>query len=389
MKYNLRQEIERRKKDEDTVFAVLGPEFRLRRLRLKKALKFVSYRLCSISYVSKIESSSIRPTPVYLNEISSRLGMDMKDVDGLLKLKDALLVAVNSVLTNDYSELKEIVSGEEKYLNYRYKLLQFFYDISINNLDVARDEYLELSKIARSMTHLDFKVFIIASVMYLYKTGSILEAYDLIYDLSQIELSKELMCITHLYLFYTSNALLKPETINYYNTLKEELLLIGSYNLLDEINYYYAIYYLKAGSPKYALEIINTIKDNKKRESIKFLGNYLLGKAISTFKRKDLYGFAKCFYDYKFSKDYLEKDIEEINQSYYQIDFSMLIFKYLMIPTPKGRTTFVSVTASREITLNEDEFIKKFFIEQSFILAKETGKYKLVFDIYNDCTRKG
>jgi len=171
--------------------------------------------------------------------------------------------------------------------------------------------------------------------------------------------------------------------------LKEELLLIGSYNLLDEINYYYAIYYLKAGSPKYALEIINTIKDNKKRESIKFLGNYLLGKAISTFKRKDLYGFAKCFYDYKFSKDYLEKDIEEINQSYYQIDFSMLIFKYLMIPTPKGRTTFVSVTASREITLNEDEFIKKFFIEQSFILAKETGKYKLVFDIYNDCTRKG
>ena len=39
MKYNLRKEIERRKKDEDTVFAVLGPEFRLRRLRLKKELR--------------------------------------------------------------------------------------------------------------------------------------------------------------------------------------------------------------------------------------------------------------------------------------------------------------------------------------------------------------
>ena len=38
MKYNLRKEIERRKKDEDTVFAVLGPEFRLRRLRLKRLL---------------------------------------------------------------------------------------------------------------------------------------------------------------------------------------------------------------------------------------------------------------------------------------------------------------------------------------------------------------
>ncbi len=375
-------EIERRKYDERTVYAVIGTEIRLRRLIFNKTLKFVSYNVCSVSYAAKIESNSIKPNYVYLNEISRRLGLDSKQVDALLELRDELILGVKAMLTNNFTEIEKFINQHYGLLNFRYKLLVFLYNVNVDKMDDLETIYNELLKVSTIMTNFDYKIFLLISGIYHFKIGKVAEAHDILKLLLELEVNKDILCIVTMYLFITSNILSKPETPHYYNALRDLLLEIGSYPILDDMNYYLAIYYVRNKSFEFAERILNTVKDNQKRRTVEFLIAYANGKSIRKFSRKQLLGNARCLYDFYHSPEFLESDLKELDNGCFKIDFSPIYIKYLTLTNSDEKYEFIMQEVVAQLNQSKDSYLTKFFVEQAYLLSKETNKYKGFLEIY-------
>ena len=374
-------EIERRMKAEDNVYAVIGPEIRLRRLMLNKTLKFIAYKICSVSYVCKIERSDIKPNAEYLRKISKRLDMDEKKVEMLLNLREALETGVKSIIFDDYSDIKKIIDNNETFLNYRYKILVFLYETNTNNIDAARSKYMELSKISRTMTDYDFKFYVLVSAIFLFKEGALKDSYELLLSLEKMELSKNMIGVINLYLFYTASALGKPETVYYHSIIKDFLYSIGSNLLLDKVNYYLAIFYIKSGSFDFASKYVDIINDAAYKKTISFLISYLVNKSLKGFTKKNLIGMAKCIFDCKYNYESYKETIEAMG-CYYQLDYSKYIFEYNDNKTSQDKFNYIMDVILKNPLIKEDFYLKKFFLEKMNSLAKDTAKYKAFTEMY-------
>ena len=378
----IRAELKKRIRDNDTLFAIIGPEIRLRRSLLNKTLKFIAYRICSISYVSKIESNEIRPNRVFLNEIGKKVDMSEEEIDGLFDLREVLNKSIKEFLFNDNSTVKKVVDGRRKYVNYRFRLLVFLNSIYNNDLTLANEIYDELLKISKTMTDYDFKIFALLSSIYLYKSGEIKEAYENLELLTSLEINKDLKYLSELYMFYCLNSLCKPEAVLYYQKTRENLIYIGAYELLDEINYYLALYFIKNSSPDFSMSLLGTIKDQKIKNTIELLSAVLCGEPINHFKKKDLLAPAICMYDYIHDKESLADDIKNATRDYFQLDFCPLIFNYLTIENYIEKHNYIVSHVLPIFNKCDDLFLKRFFIKEVVKISEKTTKYKLLYELF-------
>lgn len=379
----LQMEIERRINDKDTIMAIIGPEIKMRRLMMKKTLKFVSYRICSVSYMSKIESNDIKPNKDYLNEIGKRLEMTEDQLDGLFELREALNIGIKDFLFNKDSYVSYILKTKTEYVNYRYKILVLLNDLNHNNIKGAEDNYLELNKIVKSMTQYDFKIYAVLASIYLFKCGNVKEAYDNLSMISTMELSDILRYILNLYLFNCTNVLGKPEAIDYYHKIREGLLTIGSYELLDEINYNLALFYIKLGSFDYSKNLLDSIKSNKKRTTIKLLINYFSDISINTFNKSELLPIGRIIYCYKFDKKNLKKEITNAQCEEFRIDYFKDIYDYLL-QEEEEKLLFILSNCKNIIKNSDDLYVKKYFLKEAFNVCLQNNKYRFLFDAYKN-----
>ena len=377
----IRAELKKRMADYDTLFAIIGPEIRLRRSLLNKTLKFMAFKICSISYVSKIESNEIKPNRVFLSELGKRVNMTDEEIDGLFNLREVLNRSIKEFLFNDSTTVKKILEEKKKYVNYRYRLLVFLNSLHDNDLVLAKETYLELLKISKSMTDYDFKIYALLSSIYLYKSGEQREAYENLTLLAEVELNKDLKYLLDLYMFYCLNSLCRPETVLYYQKIREDLINIGAYELLDEINYYLAIFFIKNGSTDFSLSLVDSIKDPKRKKTIELLSNAVCGEEINHYKKKDLLAPALCVYDYFHDKDSLAKDIEEASKNYNILDFYPLVFEYLTIDNYIEKYNFIVNQVLPAFNKTDDLFFKKFFIKEAVKVSEKTAKYKLLYEL--------
>ena len=388
MKKSINFEIEKRIVDENTAYAVVGPELRLRRLSLNKTLKYVSYKICSVSYVCRVENNYIRPNAMYLREMSKRLDMDEKNVTMLLSLRDSLDIGIKSILFNDFKKIKEIIDNSDKFLNYRYKLLIFLYETNANHIEIAKDYYEELNKISRSMTDYDFKIFVIVTAIYFFKSGSLKDSYNILQGLEKMDRSNNMTGVINLYMFYDCAGLGRPEAIYYYNLTKEFLYSIGSYELLDYVNYQLAIFYIKNKSYEFALKLTNMIKDQKYKNSINLLVNYMKDKSIKAYNPKNLVSIAKCIYTYKYNDKAFDEAYEMMNKTTYQLDFSSLIFEYEFKNNSMDKYDFILENISKNYLIKEDFFLKRYFLGKMASISKDSFKYKTFTDMYEELNRE-
>lgn len=378
----VKTELLKRIQDNDTLFAVIGPELRLRRKLLNKTLKFIAYKICSISYVCKIESSAINPNRAFLSEISKRIDMTEEEIDGLFDLRECLKEGIRGLLFNDNSKVLNIINEKREYENYRFKLLKFLNYLQTNDLLSARKIYDNLLDIMKTMVSFDFKVFVLLSSIYLYKCGAIIEAYDSLKLLDEMELDKYMKMALDLYIFNCLNSLCRPETVLYYQKTKENLLNIGAYDMLDEINYNFALFFIRTGSVDYSEQIINTIKNEKRRKSITLISAYLSEKSISQFKKKDLLASAKCLFDYIHDKKSLLDDIEESKKDYYQLDFNDLVFNYMLKENNLEKYDYLINVVINKLKKCDDVFVKRFFVKEAYKISEQSAKYKILFDMF-------
>ncbi len=382
MKNIIIEELKTRITDQETVSAIIGPEIRIRRLALSKTLKFMAYHVCSVSYVSKIESNSIKPNRYFLNEIGKKVQMTEAQIDKLFDLRDLLNQGIKDFLFNTNINIREAVSSKKEFVNYRFRILVFLNSLITKNLKQSSKSYLELADIVNTMTDYDFKIYSLLGSIYLYKTGNVREAYENLILLSEFELNNDLRNLLDVYMYYCLNVLGKPEVVISYLKIRETLASIGAFDLLDEVNYLYAYYYIKNGSYVYASSLIKTIRDKKRRNTIEAIVLHLLNKPINTYKKKDLLAPAKCLYDYLYDKESLVNDIEALTTEEFQIDFSPIIFNYLLLENYTEKYSYIISDASHKLKRSDDAFIKKFFIKEIYTLCDQTAKYKALYDIY-------
>ena len=94
-------ELKKRLRKLDEEVSVLGTELRNRRLSVSRTLNAVAYKICSVSYLSKLEHNKINPNLAYINEISKKLSLSDEAVEVLMKSKSLLLEVVEAYLDGD------------------------------------------------------------------------------------------------------------------------------------------------------------------------------------------------------------------------------------------------------------------------------------------------
>jgi len=373
----LLNEILRRVEDEDTLYAIIGPEIKMRRLKLSRTLKFVSFRICSISYTSKLENNEIKPSRVFLYEISKKVNMTEDEVSGLFELREAIRECIKSYLYGDFKNINKIVEKNCVYYNYRYVILRFIDDLSKKDLDSAKSRYDDLIKITKGIVDYDFKIFAVFSAIYLYLCGELNEAMESILQIKKLELSRDLIFLTDLYLFYCLAGLCRADAILYYQKSRDNLLSIGSFEVLDELNYNLGLFLYKNNALEELPNIVSSIRNIKMKNSISFLLDYKLNNSIGHYNKNQLLGIAKHLYN--LNRNISINDLEEFN--YYRPDNYNILFKYLLLDNDTDRVRFVSEEVIPYLEKNDDKYLRSKICAYVMELCEKTCKYKLLFDV--------
>ncbi|MBQ9124883.1 MAG: hypothetical protein IJY14_04240 [Acholeplasmatales bacterium] len=379
---NLKKELNQRKNKKEIVYDVVGVELKVRRLSLCKTLSAIAEKICSSSYLCKIEKNQITPNRYYLKEICNRLDMTQDKIDTLLNLKMTLAKVIRAYLTGNYSFIKKSYDEGNGLKNYRYKIIELIYYISIKDFYNANKIFMELMLLISNMTDFDLAVFgLFSGILSFYNQDFI----DSIKTLRAVNNSFGIIDFDILkikYTFYSFKCLNSPECISEYNKLKLYLLNNGYYELLEEANYVMALYLLKNKYFYNYSDIFKSIKSDKYRYTLIYLSRYMLAPKLD---RSKLVTKANDFCSYL---ELLHTDrlkgcevIERMNTSLFDIDFNLLILQYLAQNDDK-RIEFIEKIALPILERTSDQFMIDLFLDELNRISTSKAKYKIFSQSY-------
>ena len=360
---------------------ITGIEIKLRRILKRLTLAELAEDVCSISYLCKVEQSQIKPNYVFLNDICSRLDMDDDAIDALMNLEKELENMVDAYFTKDKAKMDKIILKGKGLENYRYKIIEFIYYIYTSELELADDLAVEIKELTSVLNDIDLLVFaVFYDILYfnlvgneeIYKELSAVEKLIPIENnLRYIIASLKIRCL------FTMNS---PLIVKKIDLLVTSYLNIARFDLIDEIRYVLALYYLfNNESHEYemtknlitsktlikSLEIYKKVI-NKEKIYLKDLNNtldytYLVGlatidgeKAKEAFERKNLYNST--------------------------IEYDETIIEYLSLKTVEEKYNFISFIALPSLKLNNNKMVAKFYERELLLITQKTSKYKLFYE---------
>ena len=379
---NLKKELNQRKNKKELVYDVVGIELKVRRLSLCKTLSAIAEKICSSSYLCKIEKNQITPNRYYLKEICNRLDMTQDKIDTLLNLKMTVVRAIRAYLIGNYSLIKKSFDEGNGLRNYRYKIIELIYYISIRDFYNANKVFMELMLLIGNMTDFDLAVFgLFSGILSFYNQDFIdsiktLRAVNNTFGIIDFDILKIK------YTFYSFKCLNSPECISEYNKLKLYLLNNGYYELLEEANYVMALYLLKNRYFYNYSDIFKSIKADKYRYTLIYLSRYMLAPK---FDRSQLVikanNFCQCLELLKTDRLKGCELIEKMNSSSFDVDFNILILQYLAQDDDK-RIEFIEKTALPILERTSDQFLIDFLLDELNRISTSKAKYKIFSQSY-------
>lgn len=253
----------------------LGAKVRKRRLEKKLTLEEVCDGICSVSYLSKIETGKAKINDKFLNKILKKLELDscVLDYDVQHDIMKNLIIAMldeNNKLFDDI--LVELKSDLDSHLYIVYKFLSC---VKNKNSNEAKLQFNKILEIKDSFTLSDYYVLVLALVKCLLDDGNIDDVYSLFeifdsillcdFEYSDLLLSKyKLEASIRINDFYEANNRFK-QLLNYY--IDKE-----NYKFIYKINHKIFLRRFICGYPhkkvllnkneKYIINAIQAIKTN-------------------------------------------------------------------------------------------------------------------------------
>ncbi len=169
---------------EDNVQALLGTEIKLRRNALSKTLEEISGETCSVSYLSKVENSEIKPNPVFLADICERVKLSADNVAAIQESKAIFQKCIIAIFEHDMSTIEYYYELVFDLKNYRAKMIKLIYALAKDNMRTAKRIISELQKIEGTMQLTDLMFLAFLEAWYNFKNYEFYDCYTLLKVLS-------------------------------------------------------------------------------------------------------------------------------------------------------------------------------------------------------------
>lgn len=387
----LKKLIEKRRYSKEEESKIIGAEIRDRRISLSRTLVSLSYKICSVSYLCKIENNKILPNKIFVRELCKRLDLEDEKISELLHLNKTLNDIVKFYFLDDYIEIEAAYKRGLGLLNYRYKIIEMIYYISKKDYYTADKLASSLFKMSSTMTDNDLHIF---SLFY-----GILEFYNQSFKnslsiLNTIDVlkpkSKYIILLKNRFIFNSYICLNDLNTMFFYKEAIQALLENGLYDDLDRINYLFCIYLIRNNILSELKKVYPRVKNYVYKRSLSL---YIKLKMNPNIKIKDkwLKNVKPYFYYLALLKtnfNNAKKEIELLNDLSFDVDFNVFILKYLIITDPKEKFNYIENVAIPTIEKTKDEYAKIFFLNELHNLAVWLSKYKSFASAYEILLRR-
>ncbi len=375
--------IARHAKKEDS-FHIVGTEIKDRRLTLSRTLSAISNNICSISYLCKIENNKIIPNKFYLKEICKKLHMQEDKVDALMGLKLTLDDVVKAYLRKDPLFIENAFIKGMGLINYRYKIIEFIYFISIKSLYKANIKANELMRLVSTMLDRDLVIFALFFGVLSFYNQDFLDAIENLNALDKMKIHSEVQLIQIKYKFYSYYMLNSPCCLFIYNDLVQCLFTNGYLNEIDEIRYIMGLYLLRG---KYFLEykkVFRLIRSISYRNSLCLLAKIMISPYLRI-KEEWIKNVEPYFYYLGLIRIHPEQaaiEIQKLNDLSFKIDFNLLYLQYYLLPNEVEKYSFICDIALPSIEKTQDGYAKDYFLNELAKLSLIVNKYKFFVEAY-------
>lgn len=360
---------------------ITGIEIKLRRSLCDMTLQELAEDICSVSYLCKIEQSQIKPNYICLCDICEKLNISKDTLKVLMDLNKVLIDMVGAYFENDEEKLEEIFNKGKGLENYRYKIISFIYYIYKKEFDMALKLSNELRNIVGVLNDIDLYTY---AVFYNILNFDLIEAEEIYEELKMIsKLNSRENELMNLVDFLIVKCLFKMNSsllVKKIDELSEEYLKIARFDLIEDIRYVLALYYLfnyefegyenirkviylKKYSKNLDIyyKIINKIKVNKKDLLNADSYAYILG-LVTIDKTKAL------------------ELLNQMNDFNNNVEFDTSLVEYLALDSVEEKYNYILLTVLPKLKASKNKIISKFFYNELLLITENTFKYKLFYD---------
>lgn len=320
-------EIESRLYLNKTNFSVLGAELKAQRLQQNLTLKEASSKVCSVSYLCKIERNEINPNPAYLEKLCDKMAISSEELKIIYNLNSYLENMIKAYYYEDNNTIDNIYNSIKKFDNYKAKIIKLIY-YDYNNLRVEGIEINnKLTQIISSMNDFDLIIYALFQAVLYIKLNNLGEALQILKRIKNSnninDYIKALIHMGLLKIYYITNSrnflptFFKSKDINNalmnHQRYDDSMFMLAKYYLINGIYEEFSLMIQKFKKTKYETTI--KLIDDIFKYNVKKIENY---KAISKF-----YYYVGLYYcDNKRFKE-TTKDFYGLN------DYEVLYLKYL------------------------------------------------------------
>lgn len=367
-------------------YKIIGSEIKSKRLTLAKTLQAVSGDVCSISYLCKIENNKIIPNRIYLREICKRLDMQNSKIDALMELKESINKCVKAYLEKDFKVIESCFLNGKTLINYRYRIIEFIYYISIGDYNTANKKVEPLIKLCSNMTESDLVIF---SMFY-----GILSFYNQEFDDAIASLDYAIrfsnstsLDVTILSLRYKLCSYIELDNssaIFIYNNLTNILFQNGHLDKLDEIHYMMGIYLLKNHNLYEYKRIFKLVKKSSYRRSLCLMAKLVLNPFLKI-KRSWIENVEPFFYYLGLIKIDLEeakREIFKLKPTSFKECFNTIYLQYLTLDTDEEKLYYIENVILPIIDKSKGTSLENFIIVELCKISKRINKYKMFLEMF-------
>ena len=374
---DIKIEIIERNTSKEDYGQVLGIEVKYRRIQLSMTLATTASKICSISYLSKIENNAIDASPLYLREICQQVDLDDNQIDLLMNLRKIIEECIAAYLNKDAAFLNDSFCNGKGFENFRYKIIEFIYYLYNEDIYNANLTYKNLIRVSSTMSDFDFYVFSLFSGILCYYNQFYTDFFETLKLLTNLKINTEFDILKDKFIFLSLSFINSCDTSFAYKIIKERLLNNGKYTMLEEINYIYSLYLLNNNSFYEYYEIVKQITNPKYKESVRLYCDFANNNMnLSSYNQENLTTFTKLLLLTRTNKALAKNEIESI-EPIYEYDMNLILLKYLLLENDNDKLRFITDIALPNTQRNNTKFNSNFFLYELANVASRSFKYKL------------
>ena len=362
----------------------IGPEIRYRRERLSMTLEQLASDICSFSYVSKLENNQLEGNQIYLREICRKLKIDEAEIEKLLSTNKYLYEAIKAFLDDDYNKVKQIYEEILPFYNYKSKIVQFIYHITVCDYVEAASLIKELNKLLGGMSDDDLVYYSSITACFRQRNGDYREALDILDSLGDfntnvggINILNEMTRFNSLFMLGDSSIFLAHQTLC--NLLSNT----NSFYKLERYNYLINVFLIYSGSTYLNLKLF--LKDESKK-NLFLLKKIKDGVKPTLTEAKEASGMARLLALATIDKKRCLKEFDLYRGLDINMEFNIYIIEYMLLDEEE-KYSYIENKIIPIVKANDAFYIRDYFLKELRVLSSRYSKYKLFNLLYSELYR--